>query len=56
MIDTFRHPAVGRYRGVAHPIKFGRTPGPQAFAAPALNQDGAEILTSIGAFVPRAED
>jgi len=56
MIDTFKHPAVGCYRGVAHPIKFGRTPGPQAFAAPALNQDGAAILTSIGAFVPRAED
>jgi len=56
MIDTFTHPAVGRYRGVAHPVKFGRTPGPNAFAAPALNQDGAEILTAIGAFVPRGED
>ncbi|WP_430387546.1 CaiB/BaiF CoA transferase family protein [Dyella sp. 20L07] len=53
MIATFKHPAVGRYRGVTHPIKFGRTPGPEAFAAPALNQDGAAILTSIGAVVPR---
>ena len=23
------HPAVGRYRGVAPPIRFGRTPGPE---------------------------
>jgi crotonobetainyl-CoA:carnitine CoA-transferase CaiB-like acyl-CoA transferase len=39
LIADFEHPAVGRYRGVAHPIRFGRTPGPAPFAAPAL---GAE--------------
>ncbi len=56
MIATFTHLAVGRYRGVTQPIKFGRAPGSEAFAAPAFNQDGAQILTSIGAFVPREED
>ncbi|PWK92442.1 CoA transferase [Fulvimonas soli] len=44
MVAGFEHPAVGRYRGVAHPIKFGRTPGPAAFAAPLLDQDAAAIL------------
>jgi crotonobetainyl-CoA:carnitine CoA-transferase CaiB-like acyl-CoA transferase len=39
LIAEFEHPAVGRYRGVAHPIRFGRTPGPAPFAAPVL---GAE--------------
>ena len=36
LIATFEHPVVGRYRGVAHPIRFGRTPGPAPFAAPVL--------------------
>lgn len=38
LIATFEHPAVGRYRGVAHPIRFGRTPGPAPFAAPVLQR------------------
>jgi len=36
---TGLHPTLGSYRGVARPIKFGRTPGPEPFAAPALGQD-----------------
>ena len=36
LIATFEHPVVGRYRGVANPIRFGRTPGPAPFAAPVL--------------------
>ncbi len=44
MVSTFEHPVVGRYRGVTHAIKFGRTPGPAPFAAPTLGQDGAAIL------------
>ena len=36
LIATFEHPVVGRYRGVAQPIRFGRTPGPAPFAAPVL--------------------
>ncbi|MBB5208294.1 CaiB/BaiF CoA transferase family protein [Chiayiivirga flava] len=42
MIATLEHPVVGRYRGVAHPIKFGRTPGPAPFAAPVLDAGAPE--------------
>jgi len=33
------HPILGSYRGVTRPIKFSRTPGPEAFAAPLLDED-----------------
>lgn len=38
LVATFDHPVVGQYRGVNHPIHFGRTPAPEPFAAPTLNQ------------------
>ena len=38
MIATFPHPTLGSYRGFAGAIEFGRTPGPEAFAAPVLGQ------------------
>lgn len=41
LVATLEHPVVGRYRGVAHPIRFGRTPGPAPFAAPVLGQHDA---------------
>jgi crotonobetainyl-CoA:carnitine CoA-transferase CaiB-like acyl-CoA transferase len=41
LIAEFEHPVVGRYRGVAHPIKFSRTPGPAPFAAPVLDRPDA---------------
>lgn len=41
MVATLAHPAVGQYRGVAEPIRFGRTPAPAAYAAPVLGQDDA---------------
>jgi crotonobetainyl-CoA:carnitine CoA-transferase CaiB-like acyl-CoA transferase len=44
MIATFEHPVVGKYRGVTHPVKFGRTPGPEPFAAPVLGQHGNEVV------------
>ena len=44
MVGSFEHSVVGRYRGVTQPIVFGRTPGPQPFAAPALGQDNRELL------------
>jgi crotonobetainyl-CoA:carnitine CoA-transferase CaiB-like acyl-CoA transferase len=47
MVTTLEHPAVGRYRGVAHPIKFGRTPGPAPFAAPQLGQDSDAVLSAL---------
>ncbi|KAB8168471.1 CoA transferase [Lysobacter maris] len=39
LLATMTHPTLGRYTGVARTIKFGRTPGPEPFAAPILGQD-----------------
>ncbi|MGJ4730248.1 CaiB/BaiF CoA transferase family protein [Luteimonas sp. SDU101] len=47
MIAEIPHPLLGSYRGVARPIRFGRTPGPEPFAAPTLGQHGGEILAAI---------
>ncbi len=49
MVTTFDHPVVGRYCGVARPIKFGRTPGPASFAAPVIGQDSTTVSTSDAA-------
>jgi crotonobetainyl-CoA:carnitine CoA-transferase CaiB-like acyl-CoA transferase len=51
IIGNFEHPVVGRYRGVAQSIHYGRTPGPEPFAAPTLGQDTASVLGSLGADV-----
>ena len=48
MITTFDHPVVGRYRGFTGPIKFGRTPGPRPYAAPAFGQHNDDILGRTG--------
>ncbi|MBP6799326.1 MAG: CoA transferase, partial [Luteimonas sp.] len=45
MLATMGHPVLGSYRGVAHPIRFGRTPGPEPFAAPTLGQHDDDIKT-----------
>ncbi|MEN3292165.1 MAG: hypothetical protein V7642_1418, partial [Burkholderiales bacterium] len=42
------HPLVGRYKGMAKPVKFSDTPGPGPFAAPTLGQHSAEILAQHG--------
>lgn len=47
MVGTLEHPVVGRYRGVTHPIKFGRTPGPAPFAAPVLGQHSDAVIASV---------
>lgn len=44
MVTTLQHPRVGRYRGLTRPIRFGRTPGPEPFAAPTLGQDTESVL------------
>jgi crotonobetainyl-CoA:carnitine CoA-transferase CaiB-like acyl-CoA transferase len=44
MIATFSRPVVGSYRSLAKAIKFSRTPGPDAFAAPTFGQHSGEIL------------
>ena len=43
MLTDFEHPTVGSYRGFAAAWKFGRTPSPQPFAAPVLDQHGEEV-------------
>jgi crotonobetainyl-CoA:carnitine CoA-transferase CaiB-like acyl-CoA transferase len=48
MIATFQHPNAGRYRGLKRSIRFGRTPGPEPFAAPAFGQDSSDVLREIG--------
>ena len=41
MVGDIDHPVIGRYRGITRPIKFGRTPGPDPFAAPVFQEAGA---------------
>jgi len=43
IMTTISHPTLRSYRGVTRAIKFGRTVGPEPFAAPALDQDAAEL-------------
>jgi len=42
IVASIEHPVLGRYRGVTRPIKFGRTPGPDPFAAPGLQEETKE--------------
>lgn len=48
LVATFEHPTVGRYRGMARPLKFSESSGPEPFAAPALGQHTAEVLVRYG--------
>lgn len=48
MITTFDHPNVGKYRGFKGPIKFGRTPGPEPFAAPAFGEHSEAVAAANG--------
>lgn len=48
ILASFEHPGVGRYRGVAHPVRFGDGSAPAPFAPPALGQHSREILASLG--------
>lgn len=41
MVGDIEHPVIGRYRGITRPIKFGRTPGPDPFAAPVFQEADA---------------
>jgi crotonobetainyl-CoA:carnitine CoA-transferase CaiB-like acyl-CoA transferase len=43
MVTRFEHATVGSYRGFAGAWQFERTPGPEAFAAPTLDEHGEEI-------------
>jgi crotonobetainyl-CoA:carnitine CoA-transferase CaiB-like acyl-CoA transferase len=55
MIATTEHPLVGRYRGIARPIKFARTPGPEPFAAPTFGQHSNVLLEENGCTEEEAE-
>jgi crotonobetainyl-CoA:carnitine CoA-transferase CaiB-like acyl-CoA transferase len=44
MVASIEHPTLGSYRGVSRAIKFGRTPGPQPFAAPTLGEHSESII------------
>lgn len=48
LITSFEHPVVGSYRGLQHPIEFGRTPGPRPGAAPGFGEHGEAILRELG--------
>jgi len=48
ILASFEHPGVGRYRGMAHPVRFGDGAPPGAFAAPQLGQHSREILAGLG--------
>jgi len=54
MITDFTHPVAGRYRGFTRPIKFGRTPGPQPFSAPALGQHSAALRDAVNVSARKA--
>ncbi len=60
IVGSFEHPVVGRYRGVAQSIRFGRTPGPAPFAAPVLGQHTDSVIAAVegnsdSAFVVRGK-
>lgn len=44
LVGAFEHTVVGPYRGFTRAIHFGRTPGPQPFAAPALGEHTQQVL------------
>jgi formyl-CoA transferase len=48
LVATFEHPAVGRYRGLANPIKFSASEPNAPCAAPAQGQHTDEILAACG--------
>jgi crotonobetainyl-CoA:carnitine CoA-transferase CaiB-like acyl-CoA transferase len=55
MLAEMPHPTLGAYRGVAHPIRFGRTPGPEPFAAPTLGQHDRVIREEAAGPEPARE-
>lgn len=43
LVATLSHPTLGSYRGFTRPVAFGRTPGPEPFAAPTLGQHNNHV-------------
>ena len=48
LVAQFDHTTIGPYRGTRGPVKFGTSPGPAPFAAPALGQHTTEVLARLG--------
>jgi crotonobetainyl-CoA:carnitine CoA-transferase CaiB-like acyl-CoA transferase len=48
ILASFEHARIGRYRGMAHPIRFGAGSAPASFSAPELGQHSREILAWLG--------
>ncbi|WP_126243051.1 CaiB/BaiF CoA transferase family protein [Burkholderia gladioli] len=48
MVARFDYPGVGAYRGFKHPIRFGGTPLPEPFAAPAFGEHSEALLREAG--------
>jgi formyl-CoA transferase len=48
ILATFDHARVGRFRAMAHPVRFSGGPAPAPFAAPELGQHSREILAWLG--------
>ncbi|WP_077036496.1 CaiB/BaiF CoA-transferase family protein [Pelomonas sp. KK5] len=48
MIATMPHPVLGSYRGLTRAVTFGRTPGPEPFAAPTPGQHADALLAELG--------
>ena len=46
LMTQIEHPTLGSYHGVTRPIQYSRTPGPDPFAAPLLDEDGAALAAS----------
>jgi formyl-CoA transferase len=48
ILSSFEHARIGRYRGMAHPIRFGSGTPPAPRAAPVLGQHSRDILAWLG--------
>jgi crotonobetainyl-CoA:carnitine CoA-transferase CaiB-like acyl-CoA transferase len=48
LVATMEHPTVGRYRGLADPVKWSDAPMPKPSPAPALGQHTREVLARYG--------
>jgi len=43
LVTRFEHPTLGSYRGFTRAVAYGRTPGPEPFAAPTLGQHDDQV-------------
>jgi crotonobetainyl-CoA:carnitine CoA-transferase CaiB-like acyl-CoA transferase len=48
MVAQYEYPGVGKYRGFKHPVRFGATPLPEPFAAPAFGEHSVALLREAG--------